>query len=159
MRRVLVVEDGREYTDAFTRLSHAEASGVAFVRASSLREARERLAEGPVDALFLDVVFDRTPVEELAGDLAALVARTGGDRARAERLLAETQGFRLLDALAGELPPGLPVVLAHDFGDEPQRLAALRRRVPALAGLPDGATASLALELLLGPPRPRSGGR
>lgn len=143
MRRLLVVEDGREYTEAFARL----APELTVLRASSLAEAREVLASG-VDALFLDVVFDRIPEEGLAGDLAALVSRFGGDHARAVRHLSENQGFYLLDALASELPPGLPVVISWDFAAEPGRLEALRRRVPALRGLPDGSSLAEALGLL-----------
>ncbi len=143
MRRLLVVEDGTEYAEAFARL----APEVEVVRAASLGEARAALASG-ADALFLDVVFDRVPEEALAGDLPALVARFGGDRDRAVRHLAENQGFYLLDALAGEIPPGLPVLLSWDLEAEPRRLEALRRRVPGLRGLPDGASLSEALDLL-----------
>lgn len=149
MRRILVVEDGREYADAFERVALAEGLDLAVVRAGSGREAIERLSEGPFDALFLDVVFDRTPPGDLAGDLPGLLARTGGDRARAERLLAEAQGFVLVDLLAPRLPAGLRVVLAHDFAGEPGRLALLREKAPGLTGLPDGARASDALRLLL----------
>jgi hypothetical protein len=143
--RLLVIEDGREYSEAFRAL----APGIEVVRAGSLAEAEEVLAGGGVDAVFLDVVFDRTPPELLAGDLAPLVARFGGDHPRAVRHLAEHQGFYILDALAGRIGDGTRVVLAHDFSAEPQRFAALTRRAPNLAGLPDGATATRALELLL----------
>lgn len=143
MRRLLVVEDGREYSEAFARL----APELAVVRAASLAEAREALAAG-VHALFLDVLFDRVPEESLAGDLAALAARFGGDRQRAVRHLQENQGFYLLDALAAEIPSGLPVLISWDFSAEPLRLEALRRRVPSLRGLPDGASLSEALDLL-----------
>jgi hypothetical protein len=76
------------------------------------------------------------------------VARFGGDRARAVRHLATHQGFYVLDALAAILPR-VPVVLAYDFAGEPQRLEALRNRVPDLRGLPDGTSLSAALDLLL----------
>lgn len=148
-QRILIVEDGTEYRDAFERLTAAEASPPAFTRVSTLEEAAEALAAG-ADALFLDVVFDRVPEGRLTGDLEALIARFGGDRARAVRHLAENQGFYLLDALAPLLPAGLPVVLAYDFSAEPQRLEALKRRAPGLVGLPEGAAASHALRLLLG---------
>ena len=146
--RILVVEDGREYVDGFARLAAAKGADAAFVRAGSLAEAREALGQGRPDAVFLDVVFDRTPEAELAGDLDALVARYGGDRARAVRHLATHQGFYVLDALADELA-GVRVVLAYDFTGEEKRLASLRERVPALSGLPDGASLGTALEDLL----------
>ena len=149
MRTVLLVEDGTEYLEAFERLAPAtEEEGARFVRAGNLSEARALLARGAPDAVFLDVVFDRVREDALAGDLASLIARYGGDRRRAVRHLAENQGFYLLDALAASLPPGIPVVLAYDLDAEPQRLAALRTRVPGLVGLPDGASLSEALALL-----------
>lgn len=143
MRRLLVVEDGNEYSEAFARLD----PGLEVLRATSLAEARAGLARG-ADALFVDVVFDRVPEDALAGDLAALVTRFGGDRERAVRHLQENQGFYLLDALAAELPPGTPVLLSWDFSAEPKRLAALSARVPGLRGLPDGASLAEALDLL-----------
>ncbi len=150
MRRILVVEDGTEYTDAFERLAPASgAESFRFERAASLASAREALRSGAVDGLFLDVVFDRVPEADLCGDLEALTLRSGGDRRRAVRRLADLQGFYILDALAPELP-GIPVVLAYDFTDEPARLEALRRRVPLLTGLADGAGIAEALALLAG---------
>ena len=98
----------------------------------------------------MDVVFDRTPKETLAGDLGALISRFGGDRSRAVRHLEENQGFYILDALAAVLPERMPVVLAFDFTAEPSRLEALRRRIPELTGLQDGASLSEALRVLLG---------
>jgi CheY-like chemotaxis protein len=147
--RILVVEDGLEYTDGFARLAAARGAGAEFVRAGSLAEAREALRQGRPDAVFLDVVFDRTPDTELAGDLDALVARYGGDRARAVRHLATHQGFYVLDALADALA-GVRVVLAYDFTGEEKRLEALRTRFPGLHGLPDGVSLGAALEDLLG---------
>ncbi len=152
-RRILVVEDGREYADAFERLlaargSAAERGGAELVRAANLAEARAALEAKKPDAVFLDVVFDRTPEADLAGDLDALLARHGGDRAAAVRHLATHQGFYVLDALADALA-GVRVVLAYDFEAEPQRLAALRTRFPRLSGLPDGASLGSALEDLL----------
>ena len=147
-RRVLVVEDGREYTDGFVRLAAARGAAAEFVRAGGLAEARAVVAEGRPDAVFLDVVFDRTPEEDLAGDLDALIARHGGDRAAAVRHLATNQGFYLLDALADTLA-GVRVVLAYDFTGEEKRLASLRARVPGLSGLPDGSSLGAALEDLL----------
>jgi CheY-like chemotaxis protein len=146
--RILVVEDGREYTDGFARLAAAKGSDVSFVRAGSLAEVRAVLSAGPPDAVFLDVVFDRTPEAELAGDLNALVARYGGDQARAIRHLATHQGFYILDSLANALA-GVRVVLAFDFTGEEKRLASLRERFPMLRGLPDGASLGAALEDLL----------
>jgi CheY-like chemotaxis protein len=148
-KKILVVEDGHEYTEAFRRLAGL-GPGLELLRAADAEEARRLLASGRVDALFLDVVFDRTPPERLCGDLAPLLARYGGDRHRAERHLAEDQGFYLLTEIAPLLPPETPVLLAYDFSGEPGRLAALRERVPSLRDLPDGTPISRALEMLTG---------
>lgn len=154
-RRVLVVEDGTEYVDGFERLAAARGLGIDFSRARDLESARAALAPPGPDALFLDVVFDRTPEDRLAGDAEALVTRFGGDRARAVRHLATHQGFYVLDALA-PLVPLIPVVLAYDFAAEPQRLEALRARVRGLRGLPDGTSLTAALDLLLRSPGTRT---
>jgi hypothetical protein len=139
------VEDGTEYADAFREMS---ATPLEIVRAADLEEARRALANRAVDAVFLDVVFDRTAPEKLAGDREELIRRFGGDRPRAERHLAETQGFYLLSALAPLLPKGTRVVLAYDFSAEPERLAALRGKCSGLSGLPDGTPISAVLENL-----------
>jgi len=144
-RRVLVVEDGTEYVEGFERLASARSLGIAFSRARDLGSARAALAAESPDALFLDVVFDRTPEDRLQGDAEALVARFGGDRARAVRHLATHQGFYVLDALADELA-GVRVVLAYDFTGEEKRLASLRERFPGLSGLPDGGAGGAARE-------------
>ncbi len=148
--RILVIEDGLEYSEAFARLSRGSDPPVEIIRLAGLEGARSLLRAGHIAAVFVDAVFDRIPGDELAGPLADLVARFGGDRSRALRHLAENQGFYLLDALAPELRD-VPVVVAWDFSAEPGRLAALRGRIPRLFGLPDGASAAEALALLLGP--------
>jgi CheY-like chemotaxis protein len=149
-RTLLVVEDGTEYTEALRSLVAKELSAsIELVRAGDADEARRVLAERTVDALFLDVVFDRTPPERLAGDLEREIQRFGGDRRRAERHLAENQGFYLVSELAPLLPRAIPVVIAYDFSAEPERLAALRRRCERLSGLADGTPISAVMESLL----------
>jgi hypothetical protein len=147
-RTLLVVEDGREYTEAFERLAGAAERPVRIVRAGNLAEARPPLESGGVGGVFVDVAFDRVPEGELAGPLDGLVARFGGDREAATRQLAENQGFYLLDLLA-PLLVRLPVVIGWDFSREPGRLAALRERVPGLEGLAENAPLSEALARLL----------
>jgi hypothetical protein len=147
-RTVLVIEDGTEYVEAMRSLAPRDPAEL--VRAADVHEARRTLADRRVDAVFLDVVFDRTPPGRLAGDLEALIRRFGGDRSRAERHLAENQGFYVLNELAPLLPDGVPVVIAYDFSAEPERLAALRARCPSLTGLADGTPVSEVLGRLLG---------
>jgi hypothetical protein len=146
---ILVVEDGTEYSDALRNLVAADAAAsIELVRAADFEEARRVLTGRAVDAVFLDVVFDRIPAEKLAGDWESLVRRFGGDRRRTERHLAENQGFYLLNELAPLLPAGIPVVIAYDFSAEPERLATLRRRCAQLSGLADGTPISAVLESL-----------
>lgn len=147
-RRILVVEDGDEYVTSLGRIAEARGETVEMVRSDRLEAARAALAAGAVDGVFLDVVFDRVPVEGLAGDLDELASRLDGDRDRARRLLETTQGFRILDALADELAR-VPVVIAYDFSDEPGRLDALRERVPGLVGISDGASLDAAWQALV----------
>ena len=148
-RTVLVVEDGFEYSEAFRRLAPA-GSQIDWRRAGDAGQARSALAGGSVDAVFVDMVFDRTPPERLAGDLAELVTRFGGDRRRAEEHLARNQGFYVLNDLAPLLTPSQRIVLAWDFTAEPDRLEALRERFPGLSGLPEGTPITRVLQELAG---------
>lgn len=146
---LLLVEDGTEYTDAFRSLAASDPRfSIELVRAGNCEEARRVLSERSVDAVFLDVVFDRTPPERLVGDLETQIRRFGGDQRRAERHLAENQGFYVFRDLAPLLPEAVPVVLAYDFSAEPERLAALRKRRERLSGVPDGTPISRVLEIL-----------
>jgi CheY-like chemotaxis protein len=122
--RILVVEDGLEYTRALERIAAGRAE---LVRAADAEEARRALEGGGFDAVLLDVVFDRIPEERLAGD-----------RERGIDHLARHQGFYVADALAPLLAGGTRVVMAYDFTGDPERLEALRRRLPGLEGLREG---------------------
>ena len=73
---LLVVEDGREYSEAFERLAASGARPVRILRAESLAKARAALESGGVAGVFLDVVFDRVSGEELTGPLGDLLARS-----------------------------------------------------------------------------------
>lgn len=147
-RRVLVVEDGTEYVEAFRRLA-GDSEDVEFVRAPHGADARRLLSQSPVDALFLDVVFDRTPPEALVGNLEDLARRHAGDRARALEHLARNQGFYVLSELAPLIPPGIPVLIAHDFASQAPRLEALRETVPGLEGVAESTGITRVLERLL----------
>ncbi|HTR04631.1 MAG TPA: hypothetical protein VMN82_15705 [Thermoanaerobaculia bacterium] len=146
-RAVLVVEDGTEYRDAFVRLGGGDAS-LELLAAGDAAAALGILAARPVDAVFLDLVFDRTPPERLVGETAALAARFDGDRERLLDHLARNQGYYVLAALAPHLPAGVLVLLAHDFAAEPERLAALRASVPRLDGVGEAETATRILDRL-----------
>jgi hypothetical protein len=148
-RTLLIVEDGTEYREAFRRLTPAGGE-VELLHARDGAAARRILRERRVDAVFLDVVFDRTPAEDLEGDLDALLPRFGGDRGRAIAHLAAHQGFYIARALAPDLPAGAPVAIAWDGTAEPGRLAALRESLPQLSGVPEGTPLSEVLASLLG---------
>lgn len=123
MKRILVIEDGSEYTDTFGRFL---GDRFVFTRAGSGGAALAALRVAPFDAVFLDLRFDRTPEAELVGDLAALAEeRFGGDRFAARRHLVEEQGLYVLALLRRE-GIGVPVLIGHDFGREPRRLERLR---------------------------------
>ena len=136
-RAVLVVEDGTEYVDAFRRLA-GKSAGVELLHAAGAAAARAIVAGRRVDAIFLDVVFDRTPPEDLVGD-----------RGRGLEHLARNQGFYVLAELAPLIGSGVPVLLAHDFSNQAARLAALRQKVPGLEGVAEGDTTTRVLERLL----------
>jgi hypothetical protein len=98
----------------------------------------------------LDVVFDRTPAENLEGNLEELLPRFGGDRDRAIAHLAANQGFYITRALSPHLPADVAVAIAWDGSAEPGRLAALRESLPRLSGVPEGTPLSEVLASLLG---------
>ncbi len=130
MRRLLVIEDGDEYVEFARVFLH----DFAVEAAQSAAAALDVLATRGADALLIDVRFDRAPAAALVGDLDGTAARLfAGDRARAERYLADQQGTLILAALraAGHAQPALFV---HDF--PPRRLANLRALYGAVDAVP-----------------------
>ncbi|MEM6990758.1 MAG: hypothetical protein AAF721_09680 [Myxococcota bacterium] len=135
---VLVVEDGNEY---LTNLTTFVAEGFAYRQAKSGLEAQRMLAERRPDLVYLDMRFDRTPEEELLGNLVELSARFNGDTARARRFQQDNQGLFVLRALREANYAG-PVILSYDFGPEERRFKALSARDPFLRYCPDYADAA-----------------
>ena len=146
--RVLVVEDGFEYTHALERIADGAAE---FVRAADAEEAERLLRQSAFDAVFLDVVFDRTPQERLVGRGGDLDARFGRNAAGATEHLANRQGFYIADVLAPALSASMPVVMAYDFSADPERLELLRARIPRLEGIREGVGLDELLIRLLAP--------
>ncbi|MCO4743196.1 MAG: response regulator [Proteobacteria bacterium] len=134
--RVLIIEDGSEYIETMTRFL---GEGIDWERAGSGPAGLERLARGGVDAVFLDMRFDRAPEGELLGDPVEVADRFNGDRVQARRFLEDHQGTYILAALR-EAGITLPVVLSYDFGNEPRRWARLSERFGPAAYLPDNAS-------------------
>jgi len=134
--RVLVIEDGEEYTHNLTRYLGDDFS---FVRAGDGHAALALAGEGGFHAVFLDMRFDRVPADRLLGDLAATADRFNGDAERATRFLEDNQGTYVLAALrdAGHT---LPVVFSYDFDSEPRRWQNLSRRFGPVGYLTDTAS-------------------
>lgn len=135
--KVLVVEDGDEY---LTNLSTFVSRGIRYTQAKSGEQARALLSSLQPDLVYLDMRFDRTPIEALLGDLVALTARFNGDVARARAFQQDNQGLFVLRALRDAGFRG-PVILSYDFGAEERRFRALSERDPALSYCPDYADA------------------
>lgn len=134
--KVLVVEDGEEYTRNLARFG---ADGFAFTRAGDGPEALTLLGEGGFDLAFLDMRFDRVSPAVLLGDLGETAERFNGDPVRARQFLEEHQGAYILAAMraAGH---ALPAVFSHDFDGEPRRWANLVRLYAPVYYLPDNAS-------------------
>ena len=137
MARVLVIEDGTEYVDAYQRfLAGGE---LAFERAGSGVQALARLADGsPVDAIVLDMRFDRAPEGELLGDIDEVAERFNGDLVQARQFVEDHQGTYILAAIraAGCVTP---VLLSYDFTTEPRRWERLAARYAPVAFVADEA--------------------
>lgn len=124
--KLLIIEDGREYTELVERFLPA----VSSVRAGSGAEALAYLSRDTADAVFLDMRFDRVPDGALLGDLVATAERLSGDPDRARAHLQDHQGTYILYALR-EAGHSLPVLLSYDFSLEPRRWARIaERRAP-----------------------------
>lgn len=123
--RVLVVEDGTEYTDTMDRFLASR--GFAFARAGSGPEALRAVANDHYDVVFLDMRFDRVADTELLGDLAQAIERCNGDPVAGRDFLQEHQGTYVLAALR-DAGCELPVLLSYDFSNEARRFAHLAER-------------------------------
>lgn len=143
--KVLVVEDGDEY---ITNLTTFVSEGVRYRQAKSGGRACEMLGEELPDLVFLDMRFDRTPVEELLGDMVQLTGRFNGDIGRARRFQQDNQGLFILRALRDVGFRG-PVILSYDFGAEEKRFRALSAKDPALLYCPDYADAKTIRQTIL----------
>lgn len=122
MKRLLVIEDGSEYSD-FARLYLGSAFEVRTARSAA--EALRTLADCEVDAFLFDLRFDRAEPSMLVGDVEATARRLfAGDRGRALRHLQDQQGALILAELRAH-GHRQPAVFVHDFPE--RRLANLRQ--------------------------------
>jgi CheY-like chemotaxis protein len=131
MRRLLVIEDGDEYAE-FAQLFLGTHFQIAVAKRAA--DALAFLRAEPVDALLVDLRFDRATEADLVGDVAATADRLfSGDRERALRHLQDQQGVLILAELRAA---GFHqrAVFIHEF--LPRRMDNLRRlygRVHALS--------------------------
>lgn len=143
--RVLVVEDGDEY---LTNLTTFVSDGIEYLQSRNGNHACRSIKDAKPDLVYLDMRFDRTPVEELLGDMVQLTGRFNGDVSRARRFQQDNQGLFILRALRESGFDG-PVVLSYDFSGEERRFAALARRDPGLSYCPDYADARTIRETIM----------
>ncbi len=116
-----MIEDGHEYEE-FARLF---LSSWSIRAAHSAEEALRLLSERAADAFLVDLRFERSPVDDLVGDVEQTAKRRfGGDVHRAVRYLKEQQGTLVLNEIRNAGHQG-PAVFVHDF--PPRRLANLKK--------------------------------
>lgn len=137
-----MIEDGDEYEE-FAKLFLS--GRYAIVAARSYARALE-LAEEGVDAMLIDLRFERAEPADLIGDVEDTARRVfAGDTARAARWIKEQQGTLILAALR-EAGHHEPAVFVHDFTE--RRVANLRALYGKVGAVPsfDAARILAALE-------------
>lgn len=144
--RVLVIEDGSEYTETLSRFL---ADGFTWVRAGSGPEGLEQLDAGGWDAVFLDMRFDRVAPGQLLGDFDATADRFNGDPVQAQQFLEDHQGLFVLAAIR-EAGHDVPVLLSYDFDAEQARWERIASRQGPVDYLPDNASPGDIAEKLRG---------
>ena len=143
MPSLLVIEDGHEYEE-FARLFLADTWTIRAAHSSA--EALAALTREPADAFLVDLRFERSPVEDLVGDVQETAQRRfAGDVFRAIRYLKEQQGTLVLAGIREAGHDG-PAVFVHDFS--PRRLSNLQKLYGRVAAVPtfDAAKIRTALE-------------
>ncbi|MAY81096.1 MAG: hypothetical protein CL930_09975 [Deltaproteobacteria bacterium] len=131
LARVLVVEDGHEYIETFSRFLGDD---FELVRVGDGPSCMDALAAANWDLIFLDMRFDRA--ERLIGDQAALEKRFHGDAGRAKRYLENHQGTYIANAIREAGYPH-PLLFSYDFDGEPQRFAHLTTRLAPISYVND----------------------
>ena len=130
---ILVIEDGDEYLDVLTRFLPE----YQYAQVHCGRDAIEYLRGHQVNAIFLDMRFDRIERTRLLGDFEHFLQANANDESRTWRFLEKNQGLFILHALYEENFSDIPVILSHDFSGQPARQAHLKRTYPSLTWVPD----------------------
>jgi CheY-like chemotaxis protein len=121
---LLIVEDGDEYLEFFER----HLLGYRLVQAKNGREALDRLARSAVDAVVMDIRFDRIDRSELLGDVRALSLQRFGqdtDLTQAWHYLESRQGYLVTKAIR-DAGHSVPILFIETI---PERQAANLRRM------------------------------
>lgn len=135
--RLLLIEDGTEYEE-FARHFLADRFELHAVHTGAQAMARLRAArdgsDSAIDALLVDLRFERARAEDLVGDVPGLATKMfAGDLERARRWAKDQQGALILAALRAE---GFlqRAVFVHDFPRD--RLTNLRRLYGEVRAVP-----------------------
>jgi len=133
---ILVVEDGDEYLDVLTRF----VDGYRYHQVHDGHHALAALKSEPIDAVYLDMRFDRIPRDRLLGDHQAQVEKFGGDTERAWSFLEKNQGLFILNHLCRSGFEDTPMVLSYDFSTQTTRWQHLAGTYANLSWLVDTVT-------------------
>lgn len=122
MDTLLIVEDGLEYYDFFRLFLEKEHS---YLHAQAGAKAFEHLEKEEVTLVVLDMRFERSPAEDLLGDVEQVADDYfGGDLTRAQRYIEDNQGTMILAEMR-QRRFGQPVLFVSDM--PARKLANLRR--------------------------------
>ena len=133
---VLIVEDGDEYLANLSRF----VEGPKYLQSHSGADAIKVLDEQKVDLIYMDMRFDRIPLEDLLGDYEEAMRDRNRDAGKAWKHLQNNQGLFIIDAIKRAGHGEVPVILAYDFTNEQRRFENLTRVYPNLAWVPDNAS-------------------
>jgi DNA-binding response OmpR family regulator len=136
MMRVLVIEDGFEYSET---LGQFLPDGFQWERSGSGPQGLARLSAESFEVIFLDMRFDRAPSDELYGNVEEVADRFNGDPVQARRFLEDHQGNYILSAIR-DAGISTPVLMSYDFDTEPRRWKRLVERYGPVDYLPDNAS-------------------
>ncbi len=131
--KVLIIEDGTEYSDTFGRFL---SEGFEWVRAGNGEAAILLLKSGSFDCVFCDMRFDRIEAADLVGDVVAVSDQFNGDVVKTRQHLQDHQGNYILAAIR-DAGIRTPVLMSYDFDAEPRRWHRIEQRYAPVAYLAD----------------------
>ncbi len=148
MQRLLVIEDGNEYSE-FAQLFLPDFLVCQAMTAASTLAMLERVT---ISACLIDLRFDRAPTEALLGDVSTTANRLfAGNHGRALRYLQDQQGVLILAEMRAR-GHTQPAVFIHDFPE--RRLANLKKLYGAVQAVPTFDVTAIRKALGLSPQPP-----